>query len=57
MENNNNRIHIFSILSPNLGSQIHVIAAVFLTIVIWLRFYYSERRKKKMMDNPKDDII
>jgi hypothetical protein len=57
IENNNNRILIFSILTPSLGSQIHVIAAVFLAIVIWIRFYYSEPRKKKIMDNSKDDII
>jgi len=57
IENNNNRIFIFSILTPAMGSLIHVIAAIFLAIMIWARFYCSEPRKKKMMDNPKDDIV
>ncbi len=57
IENNNNRITIFSMLPPDTGSQIHVIAAVFFTVMILFRFYYAEPRKKKMIDDTKDDII
>ncbi len=46
IENNNNQITIFSIVMPDLGSQIHVIAAIFFTIMIWIRFIHSEPRKE-----------
>ncbi|HXT84241.1 MAG TPA: hypothetical protein VN704_07915 [Verrucomicrobiae bacterium] len=46
IENNNNQITIFSIVMPELGSQIHVIAAIFFTIMIWIRFVHSEPRKE-----------
>lgn len=38
-----------------LGSQIHVGATIFLTIVVWTRFYYSEKGIKNLVekaDNP-----
>ena len=57
IENNNNRIAIFSMLPPDAGSQIHVIAAVFFTVMILFRFYYAEPRKKKIIDDTKDGII
>lgn len=40
-----------------LGSQIHVGATIFLTIVIWSRFYYSEKGIKSLTDVPQDDDI
>ena len=39
----NNRIAIFSTLSPDIGSQIHIGSAIFFTIMIWFRFYYAEK--------------
>ena len=54
IENNNGRIAIFSVLPPEIGSQIHVIAAIFFTIMIWFRFYYADLRGKKMIENPND---
>ena len=50
IENNNGRIAILSVLPPDIGSQIHVIAAIFFTIMIWFRFYYADLRGKKMME-------
>ena len=47
----NNRIAIFSTLPPNLGSQIHIASAIFFTIMIWLRFYYAEKKGKKMIES------
>lgn len=52
IENNNGRIAIFSGLPPEIGSQIHVIAAIFFTIMIWFRFYYADLRGKKMIEKP-----
>ena len=52
IENNNGRIAILSVLSPDIGSQIHVIAAIFFTIMTWFRFYYADLRGKKMIEKP-----
>ena len=51
----NNRITIFSTLSPNIGSQIHVGSAIFFTIMMWFRFYYAEKSGKKMIESDKDN--
>jgi hypothetical protein len=47
----NNGIAIFSKLPPDIGSQLHVIAAIFFTIMLWFRFYYAESSGKKMIEN------
>lgn len=52
IENNNGRIATLSVLSPDIGSQIHVIAAIFFTIMLWFRFYYADLRGKKMIEKP-----
>ena len=52
IENNNGRIAMFSTLPPEIGSHIHVIAAIFFTIMIWFRFYYADLRGKKMIEKP-----
>jgi len=54
IENNNGRIAIFSVLPPEIGSQIHVIAAIFFTIMIWFRFYYADLTGKRMIEKPDD---
>ncbi len=51
----NNRITIFSTLPPNLGSQIHVGSAIFFTVMMWFRFYYAEKRGKKMIESDIDN--
>jgi len=51
----NNRIAIFSTLPPNIGSQIHVGSAIFFTIMMWFRFYYAEKRGKKMIESGIDN--
>ena len=55
IENNNTSV-FFSMLPKDYGSQIHVIAAAFFTIMMLFRFYYANLRKKKMIDNHRDDI-
>jgi hypothetical protein len=51
----NNRIDIFSTLPSNIGSQIHVGSAIFFTIMMWFRFYYAEKRGKKMIESNIDN--
>jgi hypothetical protein len=55
IENNGDSV-FFSVLPKDFGSQIHVIAAAFFTIMILFRFYYANPRKKKMIDNQRDGI-
>jgi hypothetical protein len=45
-----NGIAIFSVLQGNVGLQIHVISMIFFSIILWLRFYYSERSSKMMVE-------
>ena len=52
IENNNGRIAMFSASPPEIGSQIHVIAAIFFTIMIWFRFYYADLTGKRMIEKP-----
>jgi hypothetical protein len=47
----NNRIAIFSVLPPDIGSQIHIGSAIFFTIMIWFRFYYAEKSGKNMVES------
>jgi hypothetical protein len=51
----NSRIAIFSTLPPDIGSQIHVGSAIFFTIMVWFRFYYAEKRGKKMIESGIDN--
>jgi hypothetical protein len=51
----NNRIAIFSAFPPDIGPQIHVGSAIFFTIMIWFRFYYAEKRGKKMVESSIDN--
>jgi hypothetical protein len=34
----------------NFGMQIHLVSMVFFGIMLWVRFYYSERAGKKLKD-------
>ncbi len=44
----------FLSIPESLGSQIHVGATIFLTFIIWIRFYYSEKAIKNLVDRPAD---
>lgn len=44
-------IIVFPALQENLGLEIHVISMVFFSSMLWLRFYYSERSGKKMIED------
>jgi len=41
----------FSALQSDLGSGIHVVSMVFFSMMLWLRYYYSERSNKKMIED------
>jgi hypothetical protein len=44
-----------SLILPELGSQIHVAATVFLIVSFWSRYYYSERHDMLMIDREQED--
>jgi hypothetical protein len=39
---------------PDISLQIHLLSMVFLSIMLWIRFYYSERRQKRLIDDIPD---
>ena len=43
-------IVIFSVLQGNVGLEIHVISMILFSIMLWLRFYYSERSGKMIVE-------
>ena len=44
-------------IPDGIGSQIHVGATIFLTIVVWMRLYYSEKGIKSLADTASDSKI
>jgi D-alanyl-lipoteichoic acid acyltransferase DltB (MBOAT superfamily) len=48
------QLSIFLSLPEGLGSQIHAGATIFLTVVIWMRLYYSQKSIKSLEDTPRD---
>jgi hypothetical protein len=43
-------IIVFTALQGDIGLEIHVVSMVFFSIMLWLRFYYSERSGNKMIE-------
>jgi len=43
-------IIVFTALQGDIGLEIHTVSMVFFSIMLWLRFYYSERSGKKMIE-------
>jgi len=43
-------INVFTTLQGDIGLEIHVVSMVFFSIMLWLRFYYSERSGKRMIE-------
>ena len=44
------KIPYLSASLPYLGTQLHLIAAAFLAIILWLRLYYVRSSGRKMID-------
>lgn len=39
---------------PDISLQIHLSSMIFLSVMLWIRFYHSERRQKKLIDKLSD---
>ncbi len=48
----NYKIGVFAALPTDIGSQIHVVSTLLLTMILWVRFYSSERVGKNLVENP-----
>jgi hypothetical protein len=46
-----NGIIVFPAIQGNIGLEIHVVSMVLFGLMLWLRFYYSERSGKKMIED------
>ena len=44
-----NKMPLFSVF-PYIGSQIHLVAAVFLSIILWIRLYSARESGRKIVD-------
>lgn len=55
IETNDKSVY-FSMLPQDFGSQIHVFAAAYFTVVMLFRFYYANPRKRKIIDNNRGKI-
>jgi hypothetical protein len=43
--------NIFTIFgSGDLGTVLHTLAMIFFSLILWIRFYYSRRSGKQMID-------
>ena len=41
---------VLSPLQGDIGLEVHVVSVAFLSIMIWLRFYYSQRTRKRTVE-------
>ena len=39
---------------PDISLQIHLLSMIFLSLMLWIRFYYSERSQKRLIDDISD---
>ena len=44
-----NKMPFFSVF-PYIGSQTHLVAAVFLSIILWIRLYFVRKSGRKIVD-------
>jgi hypothetical protein len=44
-------IIVLSPLQADIGLEMHVVALVFLSIMLWVRFYYSERSVRRIIED------
>ena len=44
-------IIVFTAQQGDIGLEMHTLSMVFFSIMLWLRFYYSERSGKKMIES------
>jgi D-alanyl-lipoteichoic acid acyltransferase DltB (MBOAT superfamily) len=41
---------VVSPLQSDIGLEIHVVSVAFLSIMIWVRFFYSQRNRKRAIE-------
>jgi hypothetical protein len=39
-------------ISDELGMQVHLLSMIFFSVMIWIRFLYSRKKQKKIVDSP-----
>jgi len=44
-------IIMLSPLQEDIGLEMHVVSLVFLSIMLWIRFYYSERSVRRIIED------
>ncbi len=44
-------IVVFPALQGDIGLEIHVVSMIFFSIMLWIRFFYSERSGKRIIEN------
>jgi hypothetical protein len=42
---------MLSPLQEDIGLEMHVVSLVFLSIMLWIRFYYSERSVRRIIED------
>jgi hypothetical protein len=47
---------VLNILDDQFGMEIHLASMAFFSIMIWLRFFYSRARGRKIVDSPPPDF-
>jgi hypothetical protein len=45
-----------AVFNEDFGMQIHLASMVFFSVMIWLRFYYSRSKGRKIVDSPPPDF-
>jgi D-alanyl-lipoteichoic acid acyltransferase DltB (MBOAT superfamily) len=41
---------IMSPLQAHIGLELHVLSLIFLSVMIWVRFFYSQRNRKRAIE-------
>jgi bacteriorhodopsin len=51
LKDNGIGVIVFSSLPENVGLQIHLISMVFFSAMLWLRYYYSQKSGKQIINS------
>ena len=51
LKDNGIGVIVFSSLPENVGLQIHLISMVFFSVMLWLRYYYSRKSGKEIINS------
>jgi hypothetical protein len=47
---------MLDVFSEDFGMQVHLASMIFFSVMIWLRFYYSRSKGRKIVDSPPADF-